>query len=98
MFFTINSSVIRKNEAAKIEKLAAWMKENPDFKVTLVGYADKETGSAKGNMKLSERRVNKVKDMLVGLGIEPSRVDFKGDTEQPFSQNEKNRVVTCTLE
>lgn len=98
VFFTIDSSVIRKDEAAKIERLAAWMQENPGFKVTLVGYADKETGSAKGNMKLSERRVNKVKDMLVGLGIDPSRVDFKGDTEQPFEQNEMNRVVTCTLE
>ena len=74
------------------------MKENTDFTVTLVGYADKETGTPKGNMKLSEGRVQKVKAMLVKLGIDPTRVDFKGDTVQPFSQNEKNRVVTCTLE
>ena len=98
VFFTINSSVIRKAEAEKIEKLAQWMKANPDFTVTLVGYADKETGTAKGNMKLSESRVNKVKDMLVKLGVEPARVDFKGDTVQPFAENAKNRVVTCTLE
>ena len=74
------------------------MQANPGFKVTLVGYADKETGTAKGNMKLSQNRVNKVKDMLVKLGVEPSQVDFKGDTVQPFSVNEQNRVVTCTLE
>lgn len=98
IFFTIGSTVIRKDEAAKIERLAAWMKENTDFTVTLVGYADKETGTPKGNMKLSEGRVQKVKAMLVKLGIDPTRVDFKGDTVQPFSQNEKNRVVTCTLE
>ena len=98
VFFTINSSVIRKAEAEKIEKLAQWMKANPDFTVTLVGYADKETGTAKGNMKLSENRVNKVRDMLVKLGVEPARVDFKGDTVQPFAENAKNRVVTCTLE
>lgn len=98
VFFTIGSTVIRKAEAQKIETLAAWMKENPDFTVTLVGYADKETGTAKGNMKLSEGRVNKVKDMLVKLGVEPSRVEFKGDTVQPFAENAKNRVVTCTLE
>ena len=98
VFFTIGSSVIRKAEAEKIEKLAAWMQANPGFKVTLVGYADKETGTAKGNMKLSQNRVNKVKDMLVKLGVEPSQVDFKGDTVQPFSVNEQNRVVTCTLE
>ena len=98
IFFTINSSVIRKAEAAKVEKLAEWMKANPDFSVTLVGYADKETGTPAGNMKLSKSRVEKVKAMLVKLGIEPSRVDFKGDTVQPFAENVKNRVVTCTLE
>ena len=98
VFFTIGSSVIRKAEAAKVEKLAEWMKANPDFKVTLVGYADKETGTANGNMKLSQSRVEKVKAMLVKLGIEPSRVDYKGDTVQPFAENAKNRVVTCTLE
>ena len=98
VFFTIGSTVIRKAEAEKIEKLAAWMKANPDFTVTLVGYADKETGTPKGNMKLSEGRVEKVKAMLVKLGVEPSRVDFKGDTVQPFAENAKNRVVTCTLE
>jgi len=98
VFFTIGSTVIRKAEAEKIEKLAAWMKENPDFKVTLVGYADKQTGTARGNMKLSEGRANKVKAALVKLGVEPSRVEFKGDTVQPFAENAKNRVVTCTLE
>lgn len=98
VFFTIGSSVIRKDEAAKVERLAAWMKENPDFTVTLVGYADKETGTPKGNMNLSKNRVEKVKAMLVKLGVEPSRVDFKGDTVQPFAENAKNRVVTCTLE
>ena len=98
VFFTIGSSVIRKDEAAKIEKLAEWMKANPDFTVSLVGYADKETGTPKGNMKLSQNRVEKVKAMLVKCGIEPSRVDFKGDTVQPFAENAKNRVVTCTLE
>ena len=98
VFFTIGSSVIRKDEAAKIEKLAAWMQANPDFTVTLVGYADKETGTPKGNMNLSKNRVEKVKAMLVKLGVEPSRVDFKGDTVQPFAENAKNRVVTCTLE
>ena len=98
IFFTIGSTVIRPAEAAKIEKLAAWMKENPDFTVTLVGYADKGTGTESGNMKLSEGRVSKVKAALMKLGIEPARVEYKGDTVQPFAENAKNRVVTCSLE
>ena len=42
VFFTIGSTYIRKAEGAKLEKLAEWMNANPDFNVSLVGYADKE--------------------------------------------------------
>ena len=100
VFFTINSTYIRKAEGEKLVKLAEWMKENPDFNVALVGYADKETGTPAGNMKLSENRVKVVKERLVKLGVPEERIStaFKGDTVQPFAENNKNRVVTCTLE
>ena len=100
VFFTIGSSYIRKAEDAKLVQLADWMKANPDFNVSLVGYADKETGTAKGNEKLSAARAKVVKERLVKLGVEESRImsAYKGDTVQPFAENAKNRVVTCTLE
>ena len=100
VFFTINSTYIRKAEGKKLEKLAEWMKANPDFNVALVGYADKETGTPEGNMKLSENRSKVVKERLVKLGVPAERIAtaFKGDTVQPFAENNKNRVVICTLE
>ena len=100
VFFTINSTYIRKAEGQKLETLAEWMKGNPDFNVALVGYADKETGTAAGNMKLSENRAKVVKERLVKLGVPAERIStaFKGDTVQPFAENNKNRVVICTLE
>ena len=100
VFFTINSTYIRKAEGEKLEKLAEWMKANPDFNVALVGYADKETGTPAGNMKLSENRAKVVKERLVKLGVPAERIStaFKGDTVQPFAENNKNRVVICTLE
>ncbi len=100
VFFTIGSTYIRKAEDAKLVKLAEWMKANPDFSVSLVGYADKETGSAKGNERLSANRAKVVKERLVKLGVEESRImsAYKGDTVQPFAENAKNRVVICTLE
>ena len=100
VFFTIGSTYIRKAEDAKLVKLADWMKANPDFNVSLVGYADKETGTPKGNEKLSAARAKVVKDRLVKLGVEESRImtAYKGDTVQPFAENAKNRVVMCTLE
>jgi outer membrane protein OmpA-like peptidoglycan-associated protein len=100
VFFTIGSTYIRKAEGAKLEKLAEWMKANPDFNVSLVGYADKETGTAKGNERLSANRAKVVKERLEKLGIDGSRImtAYKGDTVQPFAENAKNRVVICTLE
>ena len=100
VFFTINSTYIRKAEGKKLEKLAEWMKATPDFNVALVGYADKETGTAAGNLKLSERRAKVVKERLVKLGVPAERIAtaFKGDTVQPFAENNKNRVVICTVE
>ena len=100
VFFTIDSYYIRSNEGKKLEKLAAWMKANPDFNVTLVGYADKKTGTYEINQRISERRANAVKDRLVKLGVPAERIMtfFKGDTVQPFAENAKNRVVICALE
>jgi outer membrane protein OmpA-like peptidoglycan-associated protein len=76
------------------------MKANPDFNVTLVGYADKKTGTYEINQRISERRANAVKDRLVKLGVPAERIMtfFKGDTVQPFAENAKNRVVICALE
>lgn len=100
IFFTIGSASIRKAEAQKIEKLAQWLNSHSDFTVTLVGHADKLTGTSKGNMVLSEKRAVAVKDALVALGVNEDRiiVEYKGDTVQPFSENVKNRVVLCSLE
>ncbi len=100
VYFTIGSAYIRKAELAKIEKLAAWMEANPDYSVAIVGYADKETGSAPGNLNLSERRAENVKKALVKAGVAEDRIEaaHKGDTVQPFAENAKNRVVICTLE
>ena len=100
MFFTIGSYYIRPAEGEKIEALAEWMKANPDFNVSLVGYADKKTGTPKINETLSANRARVVKERLVKLGVDESKImtAYKGDTVQPFAENAKNRVVICTLE
>lgn len=100
IFFTIGSPKIRKSEKVKVEKLAEWLKNNPDFNVAVVGYADEETGTAKGNMELSRKRAHNVRMMLVDLGVAQNRLsmDYKGDTVQPFEEQVKNRVAMCTVE
>lgn len=99
VFFTIDSWTIRKAEDEKLVKLAEWMKAHTDFTVDIVGYADKKTGNAAINMRVSEKRANAVKDRLISLGVPAARINatFVGDTVQPFAENAKNRAIICTL-
>ena len=47
------------------------------------------------NMKISRMRAESVADALRAAGISADRisVDAKGDTEQPFEVNNRNRVA-----
>jgi outer membrane protein OmpA-like peptidoglycan-associated protein len=76
-------------------EIANFVKQNKDAKVSIVGYADKGTGNPKINMKYATNRANKFKEDLVKLGVPESclTVDSKGDTVQPFAENDKNRCV-----
>ena len=98
--FTIGSANILRDEAEKIERMAQWLIENEDYSVVIIGYADRETGTPAGNLRLSERRAEAVTRALVEIGVAQERIatSFVGDTEQPFDNPADNRVVICTLE
>lgn len=100
IFFALNSSEIRISEETKIDALIKYMKENKNAKVSICGYADKNTGNANINKKLSKQRAEVVAQALKNGGIEDSRitVDYKGDTAQPFSTASENRVSICIAE
>lgn len=98
IFFTIRATQIAKEEMAKVEEIANYLKANPNAKVIITGHADKGTGNATINKNLSEKRAKIVADTLVKkYGIAESRISYdgKGDTEQPFAENDKNRVSIC---
>ena len=99
VFFTIGSSSIRKSEMAKIDKLVEFLKANPDYSVSLVGYADKATGTSARNLAISKERVNAVKAKMIQLGAPADRIetDYVGDTVQPYVENDQNRVIICTV-
>lgn len=93
--FKINSAKIQNIEMVNVYNLAKWMEANPDATVTIKGYADQDTGSAAYNQKLSERRVQAVKKALMGYGVAESRLKEAafGSSEQPYSENNWNRIV-----
>ena len=96
IFYLICKSDPTEGGTAQLERVAAFLKNHSDAKVAIVGYADKGTGNAKLNKMYAERRAAQCKDALVNkYGIEASRItiDSKGDTVQPFAENDKNRCV-----
>lgn len=99
IFFKIGSHEILKAGSKKLEALADFMKTHEDYTLLIVGYADKATGTAAVNMKVSARRAEAVKNRLVDLGVSETRmtVTYKGATEQPYEEVVKNRVAICTL-
>ena len=103
VFFNIRES--NADEAAGIEKaikdIADLMKTSDDANFTVTGYADKGTGNPKLNKMYALKRAQGVTEKLINEhGIDASRIqsDSKGDTVQPFEENDKNRCVIVTGE
>lgn len=97
IFFPIGNSNIAKSQTTKIAEIVTFMKENPDAKITLTGYADKGTGSAAFNDKIAARRAQTVYNTLAAKGVAKSRMSKKsmGSRVQPFEENDMNRVTIC---
>lgn len=101
IFFTLRGSQVSKTEMAKVEDVVAYLNKYPEAKVSVTGYADKGTGNAKLNIGYAQKRADVITNMLVNqYGISRSRIisDSKGDTVQPYEQNDLNRVTICICE
>ena len=99
VFFGLNDATVAEGEGA-IQSVAAFVKEHENSKVSVVGYADKKTGTPDLNKKYSRQRAENVKKALTAAGVDASLIstDYKGDTVQPYEENERNRVAIITVE
>ncbi|MCM1452745.1 MAG: OmpA family protein [Clostridium sp.] len=98
--FKIDSSKISDMEQVNVYNVAEWLKANDDQNLIITGYADKDTGTAKYNQALSERRAKAVYDMLVNeYGINPNRLTQKaeGSATQLYNVNNWNRIVVFSV-
>lgn len=100
IFFEINSSKVRSSEMSKIDALLEYMNKYPESKVSVTGYADKGTGTAAINNRISKKRADSVAKELTNKGIKADRItaSSKGSTVQPFAENDLNRAVICIAE
>ena len=73
VFFDFDSIQLREDARATLEKQAEWLKQNTGVSVWVEGHAD-ERGTREYNLALGERRANAIRDYLVALGIDQSRM------------------------
>jgi peptidoglycan-associated lipoprotein len=72
--FDLNVYEVVQNEDA-LRAAAQWLKDHPDVKVNLAGYADPR-GDVVYNLVLAQQRANTVKQKLMEMGVPESRIVF----------------------
>ena len=101
VFFDFDKSVVKPEGQQTLQRQAEWLKRYPNVTVTIEGHAD-ERGTREYNLALGERRAQAARNVIVALGISPSRIStisygkerpaVPGSTEEAYAQN--RRAVT----
>jgi hypothetical protein len=100
VFFRLNSAKVDKNQQISIYNTSEFLKAYGE-KIKVIGYADRQTGTGGYNLKLSEKRAKAVAKELVSKYNIPSQkiiIEWKGSDEQPYPENDWNRVVIMTVD
>lgn len=100
--FAFNSTEINDLSFRELRRAMTFMRENPKMNAEVEGHTD-NIGSAAFNQRLSERRADAVKDVLVKSGIEADRITTVGygltrpiapnDTEEGRAKNRRVAIV-----
>lgn len=98
IFFTIGDAKITDYAEATLETYLEQVKDT-NSPISIVGYADKETGSTERNEQLSKERAENVATWLMNAGIDALRitVHWVGDSETAFTSPETPLVNRCVI-
>lgn len=89
--FEVGKSSITDSESIdEVEKIANWMKNNPEHSILISGHTD-NTGRKEFNKKLSIDRAISVRDLIVKSGVSINRIKTRGygDTK-PLVKNDSD--------
>ncbi|WP_017901898.1 OmpA family protein [Pseudomonas asplenii] len=98
--FDFNKAVVKPNSYGDVKNLADFMKQYPQTTTTVAGHTD-SIGTDAYNQKLSQRRADAVKQILVKDGISPDRVQSVGyGKSRPVADNatEAGRAINRRVE
>lgn len=99
IFFPLRGTEVTEAEAAKLAEMLSLV-DGRQVIYIVAGYADKGTGNARVNKQYAEKRAMSVAKAIEKLGVsmDDMRIEVVGDVQQPFADNDQNRVVIVTTE
>jgi OmpA-OmpF porin, OOP family len=104
VMFDLNSTKLTASSYPSIKELADSLKTNPNLDLLIEGHTD-NVGNAAYNQKLSMKRAQAVKKILLKFGIDAGRIQVKGYGDyRPVATNDnaegraKNRRVVFVLQ
>jgi peptidoglycan-associated lipoprotein len=103
VYYEFDKYDVKPEYRALIQSHAAWLKANPQARITIEGNAD-EQGSREYNVALGQRRAESVVKMLVLLGAKPEQIEAvswgeekpraSGHDEKSWSENRRSDFAT----
>lgn len=101
VYYPINKYSLSSREKTILKSMAEVMKDSPNQKYILTGWADNYTGNDEINTRLRNQRVNGVKDFLVKCGVNADQLDARIDANNLTDFGAKgaplDRAVTIKL-
>ncbi|MDF1633677.1 peptidoglycan-associated lipoprotein Pal [Mycoplana sp. MJR14] len=87
IFFDTDSTSIRADAAATLDKQAQWLQRYPNYAITIEGHAD-ERGTREYNLALGARRATATKQYLASRGVPAGRM-------KTISYGKEKPVAVC---
>jgi outer membrane protein OmpA-like peptidoglycan-associated protein len=81
VLFEFDKADLKPGATRSLTKLAEFLRENPERKITIEGYTD-NVGSDAYNRELSQRRADSVRDFLIQNGTSADRITARGLGEE----------------
>ncbi len=94
IYFDFDQSFVRPADRPALDQVATALRNNPSDYLLVEGYCDWK-GTTEYNLALGDRRATSVKNYLVNLGIDPSRIEIlsKGDLEADTNAGPEGRAL-----
>lgn len=95
-YYDYNKHNLNADALAELNKVAVYLKKNPDMNACLAAHADAR-GSDRYNLRLSEKRAKAARDYLIRQGIGPQRITTIGEGKTKL-KNKCSGGMPCSEE